>query len=76
MLGLCLALRAIDHRDLYRGAPAVKRGLGFFQFHRRAAPFSHLLLHTMGCGGSILTWILTGHSVASYDTQGDAEYLF
>jgi hypothetical protein len=34
-------------------------------------PFSRLLRHTRGCGGPILTLILTGpHSVASYNTQG------
>jgi hypothetical protein len=40
-------------------------------------PFSRLLRHTRGCGESILSRILTdSHSVASYDTQGDAEDLF
>jgi hypothetical protein len=41
------------------------------------SPFSHLLRHTRGCWGPILTQSLTGpHSVTSYDTQGDAEDLF
>ena len=31
-------------------------GTGLIQ---RTAPFSRLLRHTRGCGGSILTWILT-----------------
>ena len=44
---------------------------------RRTAPFSRLLRHTRGCGGSILPRILTGPlSVAFYDTHGDAEDLF
>jgi hypothetical protein len=37
-------------RDLYRATPAV----------RKTAPFCRLLRHTRGCGGSILTRILTG----------------
>jgi hypothetical protein len=32
----------------------------FFGLIRRTAPFSRLLRHTRGCGGSILTRILTG----------------
>jgi hypothetical protein len=47
-------------RDLYRATPAVTRGLGFSGLIRRTAPFSRLLRHTRGCGGCILTWILTG----------------
>jgi hypothetical protein len=46
--------------DLYRATLAVTRGLGFSNLIRRAAPFSRLLLHTRGCGGSILSRILTG----------------
>jgi hypothetical protein len=56
-LGLCSALRAFD---LYRATPAVTRDLGFSGLIRRTAPFSRLLRHTRGCGGSILTRILTG----------------
>jgi hypothetical protein len=64
-------------RDLYRAKPAVTRDLGLSGLIRRTAPFSRLLRHTRGCGGSMLTRILTGsHSVASYDMQGDAEDLF
>jgi hypothetical protein len=38
---------------------------------------SILVLQTRGCGGPILTRILTGlHTVTSYDTQGDVEDLF
>jgi hypothetical protein len=48
-------------RDLYRVTPAVTRGIGFSGLIQRTAPFnSHLLRHTRGCGGSILTQILTG----------------
>jgi hypothetical protein len=47
-------------RDLYRARPAVTRDLGFSGLIRRTVPFSHLLRHTRGCGGSILTRILTG----------------
>jgi hypothetical protein len=54
-------------RDLYRATPAVTRDLGFSGLIRRTAPFSRLLRHTRGCGGSILTRILTGlHSVTSH----------
>jgi hypothetical protein len=37
----------------------VTQDLGFSGLVRRTAPFSRLLRHTMGCGGSILTRILT-----------------
>jgi hypothetical protein len=47
-------------RDLYRATPAMTRGLGFSGLIWRTAPFSRLLRHTRGCGGSILTPILTG----------------
>ena len=47
-------------RDLYRATPAVTRDLGFSGLIRRTAPFSRLLQHMRGCGGSILTRILTG----------------
>ena len=47
-------------RDLYRATPAVTRDLGFSGLIRRTAPFSRLLRHTRGCGGSILTRILAG----------------
>jgi hypothetical protein len=60
-LGLCSALRAFwAGRDLYRATPAVTRDLGFPGLVRRSAPFSRLVRHTKGCGGSILTRILTG----------------
>jgi hypothetical protein len=47
-------------RDLYRGTPAVTRGLGFSGLIRRTTPSSRLLRHKRGCGGPILTRILTG----------------
>jgi hypothetical protein len=47
-------------RDLYRATPAVTRDLGFSGLIRKTAPISRLVRHTWGCGGSILTWILTG----------------
>jgi hypothetical protein len=50
-------------RDLYRATPAVTRDLGFSSLIRRTAPFSRLLRHAWGCGGPILTRILTGSSV-------------
>jgi hypothetical protein len=53
-------------RDLYRVTPAVTRGLGFSGLIRRTAPFSRLLRHTRGCGGSILTRILTGDHIVYY----------
>jgi hypothetical protein len=46
-------------RDLYLATPAVTRGLGFSGLIRRTAPFSRLLRHTRGCGGSLLTRIVT-----------------
>jgi hypothetical protein len=46
-------------RDLYRATPAVKRDLGFSDLIQRTAPISRILRHTWGCGGSILTRILT-----------------
>jgi hypothetical protein len=64
-------------RDLFRATPAVTLGLGFYDLIRRTAPFSRLLRHTMRCGGSFPTLIITyPHSVASYDIQGDVEDLF
>jgi hypothetical protein len=47
-------------RGLYHAIPAVTRDLRFSGLIRRTAPFSRLLQHTRGCGGSILTQILTG----------------
>jgi hypothetical protein len=60
-------------RDLYCVTPAVTRGLGFSGLIWRTTPFNRLLRLARGCGWPILTWILKGpHSVASYDSQGDA----
>jgi hypothetical protein len=46
--------------DLYRATPVVTRDLGFSGLILRTTPFSRLLQHTKGCGGSILTRIFTG----------------
>jgi hypothetical protein len=53
-------------RDLCRATPAVTRGLGFSGLIRRTAPFSRLLRHTRGCGGSILIRILKGLNAEQY----------
>jgi hypothetical protein len=55
-LGLCSALRAFEQGGIF----IVTRNLGFSGLIWRTAPFSYLLRHTRGCGGSILTRILTG----------------
>jgi hypothetical protein len=47
-------------RNLYCAIPAVTHGFGFSGLIRRASPFSRLFRHTRGCGGSILTRLLTG----------------
>jgi hypothetical protein len=47
-------------RDLYRATPALTCDLCFSGFIRRTAPFSRLLQYAWGCGGSILTRVLTG----------------
>jgi hypothetical protein len=62
-LGLCSALRGLGlwaGRDLYRATPAVTWGLCFSGLIRRTDPFNRLLRHARGCGGTILTLILTG----------------
>jgi hypothetical protein len=56
-------------RDLYRATPTMTRDLGFFGLVRRTAPFSRLLRHTRGCGGSILTRILTGFCTKSLNLK-------
>jgi hypothetical protein len=60
-LGLCsaLALGPLSREGYFRATPAVTRDLVFFRLIRRTAPFSRLLRHTRGCGGPILTRILT-----------------
>jgi hypothetical protein len=76
-LGLCPALRAFEQGEILIATPAVSHGLSFFCLKRRTAPFRSFVRHTRGCGGSILTRILTGpNSVTSYDTQWDVEDLF
>jgi hypothetical protein len=56
-------------RDLYRDTSAVTRDLGFSGLIRRTAPFSRLLRHTRGCGGYILTRILTGRKLKEPSTE-------
>jgi hypothetical protein len=46
-------------RDLYRATSAVTRGLHFSSLIRMSVPFNRLLQQTRGCGGSILTSVLT-----------------
>jgi hypothetical protein len=71
------ALGLLAGRIFFPTTPAVTQGLSISGLVRRTAPFSRLLRPKRGCGGSILTRILTDpHSVASYDTQGDGEDLF
>jgi hypothetical protein len=41
----------------------VTRGLGFSGLIQRTAPFSRLLRHTRGCGGSVLARIPTGPDI-------------
>jgi hypothetical protein len=45
-------------RDLYCATPTVTQDFGFSGLIRTTAPFSCLLRHTRGCGGSILTQML------------------
>jgi hypothetical protein len=53
--------------DLYRANPAVTRDLGYSGLIRRTAPFNRLLWHAWGCGGSILTRIITGVQLTKFD---------
>jgi hypothetical protein len=57
-LGLCPVLRAFEQGGIF----IVPHLLWprFSDLIRRTAPFSRLLRHMRGCGGSILTRILTG----------------
>jgi hypothetical protein len=49
----------------------------FFRSHPKDSPIQSPVTTQRGCAGFILTRILTGlHSVASYDTQGDAADIF
>jgi hypothetical protein len=61
-LGLCSALRAFERGGIFIVPHLlyVTWDFGFSGLIRRTAPFRHLLRHTWGCGGSILTRILTG----------------
>jgi hypothetical protein len=57
-LGLCSALRAFEQGGIFIVTHLCDTGPRFFGLIRRNAPFSHLLRHMRGCGGSILTRIL------------------
>jgi hypothetical protein len=61
-LGLCLALSGPLSREgsLSCHTFCDTGPRGFSGLIRRTAPFNRLLQHTWGCGGSILTRILTG----------------
>jgi hypothetical protein len=60
-------------RSVYAHSLICKSNIGLMRLNT-VRYFCHF---TRGCGGSILTRILTGpHLVTSYDTQGDAEDLF
>jgi hypothetical protein len=41
----------------------VTWALGFSSLIWRTAQFSRLLWHALGCGGSIITWVLTGSEI-------------
>jgi hypothetical protein len=77
-LGLCSVLRVLEQGGvsivphlLWHGASVIPVSF------EGPPPFNSLLRLAKGCGGRILTQILTGpHSVASKDTQGGAEDLF
>jgi hypothetical protein len=60
-LSLCSALRAFEQGGIFIVPHLLRHGTSvFFGFIRKTAPFSRLLRHTRGCGGSILTRILSG----------------
>jgi hypothetical protein len=49
--------------DLYRATPGMTQGFSFSGIIRSIAPFSHLLWHTRGCLGPILTRnLIVNHS--------------
>jgi hypothetical protein len=65
-LGLCSALRAPEQRGVFIVPYLLWHGTSVFPVSfRSTAPFSRLLQHTRGCGGSILTRILTGSLVGA-----------
>jgi hypothetical protein len=60
-LGLCSAIRAFEQGEIFIVPHLLWHGTSVFPVSSvYTSPFSRLLRHTMGCGGSILTWILTG----------------
>jgi hypothetical protein len=63
-------------RDLYQANLRWHRASVFPVSSQGPPPFNCLLRLARGCGGPILTKILSGpHSIASYDTQGNVEDL-
>jgi hypothetical protein len=61
--GLCSALRAFEQGGIFIVPHLLWHGVSVFLVSSEGPPmalFSRLLRHTMGCGGSILTRILTG----------------
>jgi hypothetical protein len=59
--GLCSALRAFEQGGIFIVPHLLWHGTSVFPVSSEGpAPFSRLLRHTRGCGGSILTRILTG----------------
>jgi hypothetical protein len=56
-LGLCSALRAFEQGGIFIVPHLLWQGTSVFPV---SAPFSYLLRHTRGCGGSILARIFTG----------------
>jgi hypothetical protein len=64
-LGLCSVLMAFEQGGIFIVPQLLWHGTSVYLsgLIRRTAPFSRLLRHTKGCGGSILTRILTGIQV-------------
>jgi hypothetical protein len=68
-LGLCSVLKAFEQGGIFIVPHLLWQGTSVFPVDliRRTVPFSHLLRHTWGGGGSILTWILTGYIKSTYE---------
>jgi hypothetical protein len=58
--GLSLALRAFEQGGSLSCHTCYDTGPRFFRSHPKDRPIQSPLRHTRGCGGSILTRILTG----------------
>jgi hypothetical protein len=73
-LGLGSALRAFEQGEIFIAPHLLWHRALVFPVSFEWSP---LIRHTQGCGGFILTQILTGpHLVASYDTHRDVVNLF